>query len=304
MANADAAKAAKLQSLREWETVMQRYPLASPLGLGFQVLTTLGGNITIAWLVANGRMSPLELVMLVAIEAVLLVAIAMIHAKFVPKESIKEKPMPWQARLGTLAFGLFWLGCVYGLVLFAFVPSGDEVRRLMDDPMAFVFGSNLKWPLLITLVGALVDVLQDHAHLARRGGQFISTPGLQGAARWMTLFLGGIPFFMPVVAVIALLVAVGKRIGEWLKRRKGDGKDREAVVMAVMMPLLMVGFFGTFAGLVTSGVSGWAIGYTTAKFIAEIFIVALPFIAKSAHAEETAALNEPAKGTKKKSRLP
>ena len=294
MAKPSAAESAKLESLREWEMVMQRYPLSSPLGLGFQVLTTLGGNITIAWLVANGRMSPLELVLLVAIEAVLLVAIAMVHAKFVPKDSIKEKPMPWAQRLGTLAFGLFWLGCVYGLVLFAFVPSGDEVRRLMDDPAAFVFGSNLKWPLLITLVGALVDTLQDHAHLMRRGGHFISTPGLQGAARWMTLFLGGIPFFMPVVAVIAILVAVGKRIGEWIKRRKGGNTDFEAVVLTVMAPLMMVAFFGTFAGLVTSGVSGWAIGYSTAKFIAEIFIVCLPLIAKSAHAEETAALKNPA----------
>jgi hypothetical protein len=303
MANADASKAAKLKSLREWEMVIKRYPLSSPLGLGFQVLTTLGGNITIAWLVANGRMSPLELVLLVAIEAVMLVAIAMIHSKFVPKESLQEQHMPLRASLGTLAFGLFWLGCVYGLVLFAFVPSGDELHRLTADPVAFLLGSNLKWPLLITLVGALIDVLQDHAHIGRHGGQFISTPGLQGAARWMTLFLGGIPFFMPVVAVIALLVAIGKRIGQWLQKRQGGSKDFEAVVMTVMAPLMMVAFFGTFSGLVTSGVSGWAIGYATAKFISEIFVVCLPLIAKTAHAEETAALNEPGKG-KRKGRLP
>lgn len=301
MAAPSPAEDAKQQSLRDWEMVMRRYPLASPLGLGWQVLTTLGGNLVIAWLVAHGRMSPLELVVLVAIEAVLLVAIAWIHSRFVPKESLNEKPMKLRERLGTLAFGLFWLACVYGLVLFAFVPSGDELRRLLDDPFAFVLGSNLKWPLLITLGGALVDALQDHAHLMRRGGYFISTPGLQGAARWMTLFLGGIPFFMPVVAVIGLLVALGKRAGEWVKRRRGgDDREIESKVMMVLAPLMMVAFFATFSGLVTSGVSGWAIGYATAKFIAEIFIVCLPLIAKTAHAEETAALKTPAAAKKRR----
>lgn len=302
MANPPATLAAKQKSLREWEELMRRYPLASPWGLLFQGATVLSGNILIAWLVATGRMSPLELVLLVAIEAVILVAIAMIHSRFVPKESLEKNPMGWRERLGTFAFGVFWLGCVYTMVLGFFVPSGDELHRLADDPVAFLLGSNLKWPLLITLAGGFVDALQDHVHQRKHGGQFISTPGLQGAARWLTLFLGGIPFFMPTVAVVAIFVAVGKRIGEWLKRRGSANSSTEAVVMTVMAPLMMVAFFATFAGLVSSGVSGWAIGYSTAKFIAEIFIVCLPLIAKSAHAEESAALASPPK--KKKGRLP
>lgn len=301
MATPSAAQAAKQQSLKEWEMLMRRYPLASPWSLAVQAATVLAGNITIAWLVATGRMTPLELVLLVAIEAMLLIGLAMLHSRFVPKASLEKNPMRWRERLGTLAFGLFWLGCVYGIVLGFFVPSGEELRRLTDDPAGFLLRSNLKWPLLITLAGGFVDALHDHAHQRQHGGQFLSTPGLQGAARWLTLFLGGIPFLMPVVAVVGLLVAVGKRIGKWLERRDRANSNTEAMVLSVMAPVMMVAFFATFGGLVTSGVSGWAIGYATAKFIAEIFIVCLPLIAKLAHAQESAAL---ASVPTKKGRLP
>jgi hypothetical protein len=294
-------RAAKLQSLREWEVMTRRYPLASPWGLLVQGITVLTGNLTIAWLVATGRMSPLELVLLVAIEAVLLIGIAMVHSRFVPKESLEKSKMGWRERLGTLVFALFWLGGVYGLVLGAFVPSGDELRRLLDDPIAFLLRSNLKWPLLITLLGGSIDAVQDHLHQIRHGGQFISTPGMQGAARWLTLFLGGIPFFMPVVLVVGLFVAVGKRLEKWMKSRGGLNGSLHSLVLTIMGPLMMIAFFATMAGLLGAGVSGWAIGYATAKFMAEILIVCLPWIAKTAHAEETAALD----GTPpKKGRVP
>src|SRR6187455_2179977 len=91
-------QAEKLKSLREWEVLTKRYPQSSPWGLAVQAATVLSGNITIALLVAT--------------EAVLLVAIAMLHSRFVPKESIEKNPMPWSQRLVTFLFGMFWLSCV------------------------------------------------------------------------------------------------------------------------------------------------------------------------------------------------
>lgn len=298
-----ASPEARRQSLREWEALLRRYPLASPWGLAWQGLTVLGGNFTVAWLVVHGRMSPFELVLLVAIEAVLLVGIAWLQSMFVPKEAIQRTPHTVGQRLGTFAFGLFWLAAVYSLVLGAFVPQLPEVKRLMADPLAFLMASHLKWPLLITLAGAFVDALQDHAHFGRHGGIFLSTPGMQGAARWLTLFLGGIPFFMPLVAVVGVLYALGSKVAEWVKRRGGG--NREAIVMTAMVPVLSIAFFSTFGWLVQSDVSGWAVGYATAKFAAEIFIVCLPLIAKKAHAEESDALEAPvATRKRKRSRLP
>jgi len=280
---------------------MRRYPLASPWGLAWPAATTLAGNIVVAWLVATGRMSPFELVLLVAVEAALLIGIAVLQARFVPKEAIQRNPMSLRERLFTFAFGLLWLGLVYTLVFVGLVPQREEVERLLADPLAFLLSSNLEWPLLITLAGAAVDALQDHAHFSRHGGIFYSTPGMQAAARWMTLFLGGIPFFMPLVAVVGVLVLVGKKLGE-LVRRRADA-DRQALLTTAAVPVLGIAFFSTFGWLVQADVEGWAIGYATAKFAAELFIVCVPLIAKKAHEEESAALSAPVT-KKRKPRLP
>jgi hypothetical protein len=292
---------ARRESLREWETLMRRYPLSSPWGLAWQGLTTLSSNLVIAWLVVNERLSPLELVFLVALEAILLVLVAWVQSRFVPKEAIKRNAQSVGQQIGTLLFGLFWLGAVYTMVLGFFVSQGEAVQRLLADPLAFVLSSNIKWPLLITLAGATVDALQDHAHFGKHGGIFLSTAGLQGMARWLTLFLGGIPFFMPLVAVVGVIVAFGTRVAEFVKRRGGG--DREAIVLTALMPVLSVAFFATFGWLVQSDVSGWAAGYVTAKFAAEIFVVCLPLIAKKAHAEESAGIFR-VKGKKVKMRVP
>jgi len=277
------------RSLYEWETLMRRYPLSSPWSLAWPVATALAGNLVVAWLVATGRMSPLELVLLVAIETALLVGVATLQARFVPKEAIQKNPMTVRDRLVTFAFGLVWLGLVYTLVFVGLVSQREEAERLVADPVAFLLSSNLKWPLLITLAGAFVDSLQDHAHYARHGGIFYSTPGMQAAARWMTLFLGGIPFFMPLVAVVGGLYALLVKTGEWLRARRGA--QGQNLWMLATMPLMLLAFFATFAGLVASQVSGWAIGFATAKFAAEIFVVCLPLIASKAHAEESAGIH-------------
>lgn len=298
-----ASASLRQQSLGQWQHLLSRYPLTSRWGLAFHIASAFGANALIVWLVTSARMTPFELVLLVALEALLLVGIAWLHSRLVPASAREPSPMGRRERLGTLAFALVWLGGVYGLVLFAMVPSGEEIRRLLDDPFAFVMGSNLRWPLLITLVGALMDALQDQAHFRRVGGVFLSTPGLQGAARWMTLFLGGIPFLVPLAAFVFGLSRIGEKFAAWRRARGAGNDDIEALLVVVLVPVAMIGFVALFGALVTTQDSGWAVGYCAAKFVTELFIVCLPLIATTAHAEESAAVASPSRA-RRRSRLP
>src|SRR4029079_17716134 len=112
---------------------------------------------------------------------------------------------------------------------------------------------------------------------------FISTPGLSAAARWLTLFLGGIPFVIPMFAVAVGISTLVKRLTK--------GREEDIRWAIVLIPLLCLSVFGVMGWLIQHGVSGWAVGYCSAKFASEIFLVALPLIASKANAEETAELN-------------
>jgi hypothetical protein len=286
-----AGAALKRQKAGEWEQMLRRYPLASPWGLAFQIGSTLFGNALVVWLVASGRMTPFELVLLVAIEALLLIGIAWLQSRLVPPEAIERNPMPWRERLGTLAFMLVWLGGVYSFVFFGMVPSGAEMLAALRDPFAFLAGSTLKWPLLITLVTALVDALQDAAHFRRHGGMFLSTPGFQGAARLLTLVLGGIPFAVPFFgAVIGLKLAVEKIHARLT--RDARRPNRNALVVTLLVLAVVALIWGVAAGIdridlaLQRGVAWWALCYGAAKFVSELFIVSLPLIATKAKAED------------------
>lgn len=64
---------------------------------------------------------------------------------------------------------------MYSFVLFGLVPSGAEMLALLRDPVGFLSTSSLRWLLLITLITAAVDAVQDHAHFCRHGSG--SMPG-------------------------------------------------------------------------------------------------------------------------------
>lgn len=293
-----ASLSVKRQSLAEWKQLMTRYPLASPWALVSPTLAALVSNAMIARFLMSGRMTPFELVVLVALEAVLLTAIAWLQGLGMPREAIQKNPMPARERLATLGFGLFWLGGVYTLVFLAMAPSRDEILRAAHDPLAFLDRSNLKWPLLITLAGAALDSLQDAAHFRRHGGTFLSTPGFHGAARWLTLFLGGIPFFVPLVALVFGIAQVGKlAVAAW-KKRFGTSHDRVQTVAILMIPvagwlvLNGIGWIDAWLEPQVRGVGWWAVCYASAKFVAELFVICIPLIASKAHAEEAEALAE------------
>ncbi len=270
---------------------LRRYPLASRWGLALPIGGTLLGNGLVVWLVISGRMTPFELVMLVAIEALLLMGIAWLQKRSVPPEAVEANPMTLKDRLTTLAFLLLLLGGMYGFVFFDLVPSEAEILGFLRDPVAFLSASSLKWPLLITLITASIDVLQDHAHFRRHGDMFFSTPQLQGAARGLTLILGGIPYLVPVVCTAICLHFGVKRMHAWLTR--GVRYDFDKGLIAIFLGLgVMASIVGALMLLdridaaLGHGVQLWTLGYGAAKFVAELFIVCMPLIAAAPGAED------------------
>jgi hypothetical protein len=313
-----AGAALQAQRLSEWEQMLRRYPLASPWGLALQIGGTLLGNGLVVWLVASGRMTPFELVLLVAIEALLLIGIAWLQKRSVPPEAVDPNPMTLKDRLQTLAFLLFWLGGVYSFVFFGFVPSGAEMLGALRDPLGFLAASSLKWPLLVTVVTAAVDALQDAAHFRRHGGKFLSTPGFQGAARMLTLILGGIPFAVPFFGtVIAIKLGVEKLHARLTRGEPRHGNRAALAAAGLGLGVLVLLFAGGLAfdyidRALESGVAWWALCYGAAKFASELFIVCLPLIASKAQAEDeekakaagAPAVSQKGKGKRQRSRLP
>lgn len=285
---AKPTKGERTKSIARWDGLLKRYPKPSPLGLGMQVLLTLAGNGLVVWLVASGRMTPFELVTLVALEALLLIALAWGQSRLVPPEAREPPTMPLRERLGTLAFAAVWLGGVYSICLLVMLRAWPEALAAARDPIGFLAHSTIRWPLLLTAVMALIDALQDWSFFRRHGGMFHSTPGFQGAARWLTLFLGGIPFAIPFFTVVIGAVKGGEAAVCYVR---GNTKRKIAAGVGVLVVIGIV-LFSRLPSLIDrvthDEVSLWALGYCAAKFCAELFIVCLPLIASKARAEEIA----------------
>ncbi len=272
---------------------LRRYPLASRWGLALPIGATLLGNGLVVWLVVSGRMTPFELVLMVTIEALLLATIAWLQKRAVPAEALEPDPMTRRDRLRTLGFLLVWLGGVYAFTLFGLVPSGDAMLALLRDPLGFLSASALVGPLLVTLIAAALEVLQDHRHFRRHGGLFFSTPGLQGSARLLTLILGGIPFAIPFFAAAIGLKLGVERMHAWLERKVGQGRRKALVallpgvaVLALVLALLLLA--DRIDSALQDDAGWWALGYGCAKFVSELFIVCLPLIAALPAADEPA----------------
>ncbi len=277
------------RELAEWKALTSRYPLAHPAALAMPLLSALAANGTLCWLVSIRALSPFELVLLVAIESILYLLIAWLQHLPVPKSAhLKHQSVSWGARLGMSLFALIWLGGVYGMVLLVWLGQLGEAKALIADPIGFLGRSNIWIPLAIAVAGASVDAALDWRHWRRHGGAFVSTPAMTGAARWLTLFLGGFPFLMPMFLI---LIAINKLM-EFVQ--KHTGKDNLWVML--LIPVMMFSVFGTMGWLLSAGVSGFAIGYVVAKLASECLIVFTPWIGKIAQKE--AAESGPRKGRK------
>ncbi len=287
------SKTEKLASIAQWDALQARYPLASPFELVRQSAVLLIANLVTVRLVLNGQMQPWELVALVAVEAVALTGIAWLQTRFVPAEARMDKPKPLRERLSVALFGLAWLGFVYAIILGAFLRDLEPLLAAARDPWTTLRTSALRWPLAISLGGALLDAVADWRHWRERGGYFLSTPGFNAAARWLTLFLGGIPFIVPIATVAWAIVTLAKRFDT--RGRAGAAGRGLPIAQLLLLPALALGVFGLMGWLIQAGVLGWAIGYTSAKLVSEALILFLPLIAVKASAEERAALDGPSR---------
>lgn len=287
----------KLASIAQWDAVKERYPIASRWELLRSGAAVVTANLVTLRLLLRGELQPWELVLLVAIEAVVFIAIAWIQGRFVPASARMDQEMPLRERLVTLAFGLFWLAAVYGLILGLFLKDLPPLLAALRDPLRFLATSSIRWPLAISLAGAVVDAVADQRFWRKRGGYFLSTPGFAAGARLLTLFLGGIPFFIPLAIGGWLISLVIQRVQKIVVApRTGPAK----LFAFVVVPGMMIGLFYLMGYLIRGGLLGWAIGYISAKMASEALILSMPLIATKASAEERAALESAKTSAKSK----
>ena len=269
----------KANSIAQWDALLARYPLGSPLELARQLAVVGIGNAVVVRMVVTGQLAPWELVLLVGLEAFLLTAVAWAQARMVPRSALMDEPVPLAQRLGTLGFGLFWLAAVYTIILGVYLREGRELLDALAAPWETLRRSAVRWPLAISVVAAAADAVADWRHWRARGGYFLSTPGFNAGARWLTLFFGGIPFFVPMAALAWTVVTFVQRLV----------RDPRSPLTLVVIPLLALAVFGPLAWMLRAGVLAWAVGYTSAKLVSEGFILCLPLIARRARDEEAAA---------------
>ena len=292
--------ASRLRSLAFWDALRERYPLASRWELVRPASSVAAANFLTARALWRGEMRPWELVALVALEALALTLIAGIQLRFVPVDARPPEEGPKKTlaqRIGAFTFLLLWLSFIYGVVFAALLQDSAPLKETIRDPWAFLRGSAIRWPLLVAVAGALLDAVADWRFWKGRGGTFVSTPGFTAMARWLTLILGGIPFFMPL-AIGGFAIAGAAK---WVEKRslasRGDGSGRTKgwevrgmPLPILLFPVLGIGLLWGIGHLVQSGREGWILGYLCAKVASELFVLGVPLIAERAGREEREAL--------------
>ena len=287
------SKRRKLESIAFWDALRARYPVASRWELVRQGSGVLVANVLAARSLARGEMRPWELVVLVALEALAYSLVSWVQLRFVPEAArppAEESKVTLGSRLGTLAFGIFGLVAVYGLIFAFLLRELAPLVAAVRDPLVYLGHSAIRWPLAVALGGVLVDAAADWRFWRQHGGTFVSTPGFTAMARWLTLILGGIPFFVPFAAGGWVVGQVAQRIE---RRFLAGPAERQLPAAVLVVPVLAVGLFFLVGWLIRAGELGWTIGYCSAKFVSELAILAVPLLAAQASREERAALGSP-----------
>jgi hypothetical protein len=250
---------------------LRRFPAQGWAGIATGFAWVFAGNAIVLHLLVEGRLRAPHLIALVMAETLLLITIGWLQHRFVPRRDWSEQPKPLRERLFLFGFVLVWLAGAYGITLVMIDGYGDFLALLHSRNAWLEAG--LQWPLLATLVFALVHAFGDHAHYRRHGGPFMSTVAHDAIARYLTLLLGGIPFAMPFFAI----VIGGFKALEFVLRRARIAPGQSALGVLGMIVVAHAGF-ALVSLLIASGVAGWAIGYVLAKLIAELMVAAIPLV--------------------------
>lgn len=291
----------KLRSLAFWESLQARYPLGSRWELVRPATSVIAANLLTGRALLSGAMRPWELVLLVALEAAAFSAIAWVQTIGLPPDALPDEEGPKQTlaqRLGVLAFGLFWIAAVYGLIFGFYLRELPDWSTLAAAPLAYLGASAIRWPLAVSVGGALLDAIADRQFWRHRGGIFVSTPGFTALARWLTLIFGGIPFFVPFAVGAGCIAAIVKAVE---RRFKATPTTTWPIAL---FPLLTLLLFWGMSHLIAAGVVGWTIGYVAAKLGSELLVLGVPLMAERAGQEEREKLagSVPAGPTKRRKR--
>jgi hypothetical protein len=250
---------------------LRRFPAQGALGIATSFASVLVANAIVLHFVLEGRLRAPHLIALVMAETVVLTTIGWLQHRFVPRRDWSEQPKPLRERLFLFGFLLVWLAGAYGITLVVLGGVPDFVALLRSRSAWSDAG--LQWPLLVTLVLALVHAFGDDRHYRRHGAPFLSTVAHDAIARYLTLIFGGIPFAMPFFVV----VIGGFKAVEFLLHRARIA-PAQSVLGALGMIAVAYAGFALIGLLIGSGVAGWAIGYILAKLIAELMVAAIPLV--------------------------
>jgi hypothetical protein len=250
---------------------LRRFPAQGIMAVLVNLLLVLASNAVVLWLLLHKGLSPAQLIALVIVETLLLIAIAWLQQRMVPRRDWLEQPKPWRERAPLIGFVLLWIGCAYGLTLAVLRGYGD-LFALLTSLDAWT-ESRLHWSLLATLTLALIHVVGDHWHYRRLGGPFHSSVSHDAMARYLTLLLGGIPFAMPFFAVF-----LGGVKGIEFAARKARTAPQQSLLVLITMIVVASLSYALITRLVDSDVSAWAIGFIFAKLIAEAALACMPLV--------------------------
>ena len=249
---------------------LRRFPAQGVASVALNIAMVLAGNAIVFFLLHSGQLRAAHLIALVVVETVALIAISAFVQRLAPRHDWLEQPKPWREKGPLFAFALVWLGGAYGIALAMLHGYGDlfalaQVSTWID--------TGLYLPLLYTVAFALVHAIGDWQHYRRDGGPFQSSVSQDAMGRYLTLLLGGIPFAMPFFAV----VIGGVKGIEYVTRRARAAPLQSVLVGAAMIGIAYAGF-ALVGLLISSQVTGWAIGFVFAKLIAEIMMACVPLV--------------------------
>lgn len=249
-------------------------------GITLLLPVVLSNAVTIV-LIATGRMSPIELLLLISLEIIALTLINIGRQAWqVGGHRLGKQTLLHFAALSVVQALLVLVICallamqVFMILVFGVQDAGWE--QLLD-PVGMLVGSLVGLPLALTLAGALWDLAVGEYDAIER----------QIAARYFALAIGVVPFIAPVLLLGGALMKE-LRSGNpetWTVKsqlsdppaHKADSAggihwSRRGVVLLVVTGLVVLAGFELAPTLFGLGVIGWLWSFLSIKILLEVWL--------------------------------